>query len=174
MPKIFYRIDKIKPVYDRAYDVIMFICKILLIIDILVTTITVLGRYVPFITDPSWSEEVILTLMTYLSVLSAALAIRKASHIRMTALDKYLPEKLLISLDIFADIAVLALAFVMLIVGWKYANGIGGKGTYISMPSLSKFWMYFPIPVAGLAIILFELESIYNHIKSFFVGEGEA
>ncbi len=171
---IFYKIDKIKPAYDRLYDVIMFVCKILLIIDIIVTTITVLGRYVPFIPDPSWSEEVILTLMTYLSVLSAALAIRKASHIRMTAFDKYLPPKLLVLLDILADLAVMTLALVMLIVGWKYATGIGGKGTYISMPFLSKFWMYFPVPLAGLSIILFELESLYNHVKKIFLGEGEA
>jgi TRAP-type C4-dicarboxylate transport system permease small subunit len=173
VPDIFYRIEKIKWVYDKIYDVVMFICKVLLIIDIIVTTITVLGRYVPFISDPSWSEEVILTLMTYMSVLSAALAIRKSSHIRMTAFDKYLPKKLIISLDILADFAVLILAFIMLIVGWKYANGIGGKGTYISMPSLSKFWMYFPVPLAGLGMILFELESIYKHIRSFYVREGE-
>ena len=174
MPEIFNKIDKFKPAYDKAYDVIMFICKLLLIADIIITTITVLGRYIPFISDPSWSEEVILTLMTYLSVLSAVLAIRNASHIRMTAFDKYLPEKLLTSLNILADIAVLGLALVMLFVGWKYAHGIGGKGTYISMPFLSKFWMYFPIPLAGLAMILFELEAIYNHIKSFYVKEGEA
>ena len=170
---IFYKIDRIKPAYDKAYDVIMFICKILLIIDIAITTITVLGRYVPFIPDPSWSEEVILTLMTYISVLSATLAIRKSTHIRMTAFDKYLPKKVLLALDILSDIAVLVLGFVMLFVGWKYAHGIGGKGTYISMPFLSKFWMYFPVPLAGLGMILFELESIYNHIKRFMLKGGD-
>ena len=42
----------------------------------------------------------------------------------------------------------------------------------VSMPWLSKFWMYFPIPVAGVAMVVFELEAIYNHIKSIFVKEG--
>jgi TRAP-type C4-dicarboxylate transport system permease small subunit len=59
VPEIFARLDRFKPVYDKAYAVIMFICKILLIADIAITTLTVLGRYVPFIPDPSWSEEVI-------------------------------------------------------------------------------------------------------------------
>ena len=40
------------------------------------------------------------------------------------------------------------------------------------MPWLSKFWMYFPIPLAGVAMVVFELEAIYNHIKSIFVKEG--
>jgi TRAP-type C4-dicarboxylate transport system permease small subunit len=174
VPEIFARLDRFKPVYDKAYAVIMFICKILLIADIAITTLTVLGRYVPFIPDPSWSEEVILTLMTYMAVLSAALAIRRGAHIRMSALDKYLPKVLINSLDLFADLAVSALAVVMIVVGMKYALGIGSKGTYISMPFLSKFWMYFPIPLAGCAMIVFELEAIYNHIRKFFVKEGDA
>ena len=62
MPKIFTTLDKIKPAYDVTYKVVLFICKILLIVDILITTMSVVGRYVPFIPDPAWSEEVVLTL----------------------------------------------------------------------------------------------------------------
>lgn len=171
MPAIFQKIDKFRPVYDVIYKVVLFICKLLLIADIAITTMAVIGRYVPFIPDPSWSEEVVLTLMSYMAVLSAALAIRRNAHIRMTALDRYLPEGLIKFLDIFSDVCVLALAFVMVIVGMKYATTIGSKGTYVSMPWLSRFWMYFPIPVAGAAMIVFELETIYNHIKGLFVKE---
>lgn len=172
MPKIFDRIDKIKPAYDAVYKFVLLTCKILLLIDILITTMSILGRYVPFIPDPAWSEEVILTSMAYMAVLSAALAIRKNSHIRMTVFDKYIPEKALITLDIISDIAVLALAFVMITVGWKYAIQIGSKGSYVSMPGVSRFWMYFPVPLAGVAMLIFELESIYNHIKRFYVREA--
>ena len=59
----------------------------------------------------------------------------------------------------------------MVVVGWKYASTIGSKGTYVSMPNVSRFWMYFPIPLAGIAMIIFELEAIYNHIKNIFVKE---
>ena len=65
------------------------------------------------------------------------------------------------------------LAFVMLVVGWKYAQQIGSRGTYVSMPFLSRFWMYFPIPLAGFAMIIFEIEALYTHIKGIFVKEGE-
>lgn len=171
MPSIFDKIDKIKPAYDMTYKTVMVICKLLLIVDILIATLTVAGRYIPFIPDPSWSEEVVLTCMTYMAVLSAALAIRRGAHIRMTAFDRYLPKHLVRMLDILADFAVFALAMIMITVGWQYATGIGAKGNYISMPFLSKFWMYFPIPVAGVAMVIFELEALYNHIKGFFVKE---
>jgi TRAP-type C4-dicarboxylate transport system permease small subunit len=171
MKSFFETVDKIKPLYDITYKVMLFICKILLIADILITSMSVVGRYVSFVPDPSWSEEVVLTLMSYMAVLSAALAIRRGAHIRMTAFDVYLPKKVLQILDLLADVFIMALAFVMLIVGWKYATTIGSKGVYVSLPKLSRFWMYFPIPVAGFAMIIFELEAIYNHIKKLFVKE---
>ena len=40
MPKIFTTLDKIKPAYDITYKVVLFICKILLIADILITTMS--------------------------------------------------------------------------------------------------------------------------------------
>ena len=172
MPAIFQKIDKIRPAYDMTYRVVLFLCKLLLVVDILITTMAVAGRYISFIPDPAWSEEVVLTCMSYMAVLSAALAIRRGAHIRMTAFDRYLPAKVVKSLDIIADLAVLALALIMITVGWKYATGIGSKGTYVSMPKVSRFWMYFPVPLAGVAMLVFEVEALYNHVKSFFVKEG--
>lgn len=69
MPTIFDKLDKIKPIYDMIYKVILFICKILLILDIAITSMAVAGRYISFIPDPSWSEEVVLTFMAYMAVL---------------------------------------------------------------------------------------------------------
>ena len=154
-----------------TYRVVLFLCKLLLVVDILITTMAVAGRYISFIPDPAWSEEVVLTCMSYMAVLSAALAIRRGAHIRMTAFDRYLPAKVVKSLDIIADLAVLALAVIMITVGWKYATGIGSKGTYVSMPKVSRFWMYFPVPLAGVAMIIFEIEALYNHVKGIFVKE---
>lgn len=185
MPKIFTTLDKIHPVYEVIYKVFMFICKLLLVADILITSYAVAGRLlggievgekylrdiVPFLSDPAWTEEVVLTLMSYMAVLSAALAIHRNAHIRMNVFDSYLPKKLIMILDVVSDLAVLILGAIMIIVGFKYAITIGGRGTYISLTWLSKFWMYFPIPLAGLAMVLFELESLYENVKKFFVKE---
>ena len=92
MREFFHSVDKLKPVYDKVYQFVMLVCKLLLVADILITCMSVVGRYVSFIPDPAWSEEVVLTCMSYMAVLSAALAIRRNAHIRMTALDCYLPD----------------------------------------------------------------------------------
>jgi len=171
MSKFFSTIEKFKSAYDMAYKLVLFICKMVLITDIIIVSMVVAGRYIAFIPSPTWGEEIILTLMAYMAVLSAALAIRRKAHIRMTAFDKYLPEKLVIFLDILSDIAVLVLAVVMIVVGWRYALQIGSKGTYISMPTVSRFWMYLPIPVAGVAMLIFQIEVLLNNLKRFFVNE---
>ena len=185
MPKIFTTLDKVRPVYDVIYKVLVVICKILLIADILITSYAVAGRLVggieladgrflrevvPFLRDPAWSEEIVLTLMTYMAVLSAAMAIRRNAHIRMNVFDNYLPKMLIHVLDVVADVAVLTLGVVMLVVGMRYALNVKFF-TYISLTWLSKFWMYFPIPLAGFAMIVFEIEAIYTDVKKFFVKE---
>ena len=174
MPAFFRAVEKIKPVYDWTYKILMFICKLLLIGDIVITAWAVAGRYIPFITDPHWSEEIVLTLMVYMAVLSATLAIRKRAHIRMTAFDKYLPKKVLMASDLLADIAVLALGVVLVIYGVKFCNSpLSMRGKYASIPTLSKFWQYLPIPVAGVSMIIFELEQVFQHIQAFFVKDEQ-
>ena len=176
MPIFFKKLEKIKPVYDWTYKIMLFICKLLLIGDIIITSITVAGRYIPFFTAPHWGEEMVLTLMVYMAVLSATLAIRKRSHIRMTAFDKYLPKKLLLSLDLLADIAVLALGVVLVVEGLdviKPTGNVAKFAKYSSLPNLSQIWMYLPVAVAGIGMIIFELEQVFLHIEEFFVPRAE-
>ena len=186
MPKIFTALDKIRPAYDVTYKIVMLLCKLLLIADILITSYAVLGRFcqqwsrnyeflgfLSAIKDPAWTEQVVLTCMSYMAVLAAALAIRTGSHIRMTAFDIYLPKNVIKALDILADAAVMVLGFIMVVEGWKYTTTLGSKGVYESIPWLSRFWMYFPVPLAGVAMIVFEIEAVYSHIRSFFVPDEE-
>ncbi len=174
MPKIFKVLDKAKPLYDITDKVIMLVCKLLLIGDILIATLTVIQRYVPNNLFPPmpWGEQMVLTFMVYMTVLSAALAIRTNGHIRMTAFDKYFPKKLIMASDILCDLLVMGLGIVMLVYGIQVCNGPLAKfGKYETIPTLSKMWMYLPVPIAGGSMIIFELECVYNHIKAFFVKE---
>ncbi len=174
MPAFFKKLEKIKPLYDWTYKIIMFICKLLLIADIMITSWSVAGRYIPFISDPHWSEEIILTFMVYMAVLSATLAIRKRSHIRMTAFDKYLPKKVINILDLLADIAVLALGVVLVVEGFdviKPTGNIAKFAKYSSIPTLSQIWMYLPVAIAGIGMILFELEQVFQHVEEMILPE---
>lgn len=176
MTKLFNVLEKVEPVYEWTEKVLMFICKILLIADICITAYSVCGRllhdYIPFLKDPSWTEEVVLTLMSYMAVLSAALAIRHKAHIRMDVFDPMLPKKVLNVSNVICDIGVLILGIIMLVEGWQYASTLGSRGFYVSMTWLSRFWMYFPIPLAGFFMIIFEIEAILTDLKVMFEKEA--
>ena len=172
VPRFFRTLEKIKPLYDWTYKILMFVCRLLLIGDIAITCWSVAGRYISFITDPHWSEEIILTLMVYMTVLSASLAIRKGAHIRMTAFDRYLPKKAVKALDLLADVAVLVLGVFLVIYGFRFCNSpLSLRGKYASIPTLSKFWQYLPVPVAGISMIIFELEQIFRHLEAFWLPD---
>lgn len=176
MTKLFTVLEKVEPVYEWTEKVLMLICKLLLIADICITAYSVCGRllhdYIPFLKDPSWTEEMVLTLMSYMAVLSAALAIRHKAHIRMDVFDPMLPKKVLKVSNIICDIGVLILGIIMLVEGWKYASTLGSRGFYVSMTWLSRFWMYFPIPLAGFFMIIFEIEAILTDLKAMFEKEA--
>ena len=172
MRGFFKAVSKIKPLYDLTDKLVMLICKLLLIADIAITSMSVAGRYIEWIPDPAWSEQMVLTFMVYMAVLSATLAIRKRAHIRMTAFDDYLPKGLVKWLDLLSDIAVLALGVVMLVYGIKVCQSpLARFGRYESIPTLSRFWMYLPLPIAGGSMIIFELEQIFLRLEDIFAPE---
>ena len=172
MPKFFSIFDKIRPIYSWTYKIVMFLCKILLIVDILVTSMAVAGRYIEFIPDPAWSEQVVLTCMVYMAVLSATLAIRTNSHIRMTVFDQYLPKNVVKTLDVVSDIAVMVLGYILLTKGIEVCQSpLARFGKYESLPWLSRVWMYAPIPLAGGSMMIFEIEQLIDHVKAFFEKE---
>ena len=153
--------QKLKVFYDWMYKVTMFVCKILLVADILVVSFTVLGRYVSFIPDPTWTEEVRQNYggtITWVAYEAAVIASGQCGDALTWTLEINV-------LDIVADVCVLVLAYVMIVEGFKYADGIGGKGFYPSLPWLSKKYMYLPIPIAGIAMVIFELESLVNNVR---------
>lgn len=162
--------EKIEKFYTRLYDFVMVVCKLLLLIDVGITTIAVMGRYIPFMPAWAWSEEIILTCMIYMALISAGLAVRREAHVRMTALDKYLPQKLVKTLDIFDGLMVLGFSALMLIEGVQYAVRVGERSMYTSISWLSRFWLYIPVGIAGLVIFLFQLEIICKHVQALKGG----
>lgn len=156
-------------IYNGFHSGIMILCKCFLIVEIVIAVLVVVTRYMPGIVVPTWSEETILTCMIYMAMLSAAMGLRKNAHIRMTAFDRFLPKTVVKALDLFGYFVVLIFAGIMVIEGWKFAVSMGAKGAYASMPFLSKFWLYFPVPLSGLVTVAVEIEQI---AKLFSKKEG--
>ena len=72
---------------DRFYQVIQWTCMLCLAGQVVIISYAVVGRFV-LNHSPAWAEEISRILMVWMSLLSASLAVKDKTHVRMTVFDK--------------------------------------------------------------------------------------
>ena len=71
---------------------------------------------------------------------------------------------------------MLALGVVLIVEGLdviKPTGNIAKFAKYSSLPNLSQIWMYLPVAIAGISMVIFELEQVFLRIEEFFVPQAE-
>lgn len=151
-----------KKIIDRTFLFIENICKILLIVQIISVTIVVVGRQV-FGRTPVWGEELTLFSMVWMSLLGATILLKNDGHIAVTALDVYLPGKVIKALDLLSYLFLGFYAVIMVIYGIKLVELTGLN----MMPALKikSSWLYAAMPVSAVAMVVILLEKIYLLFK---------
>lgn len=72
---------------EGFYRLIQWGCMLCLAGQVLIISYAVAGRFI-WNHSPAWAEEISRILMVWMSLLSAALAVKDKSHVRMTVFDK--------------------------------------------------------------------------------------
>lgn len=73
--------------FESLYRSIEFLSAMCLCGQVVIITIAVVGRYV-FNRTPPWSEEIARVLMVWMSFLTASMAVKDDSHVRISVFDK--------------------------------------------------------------------------------------
>ncbi len=150
---------KVTKFFDIVYRFFMSVCKIFFAVMVLLTSYVVVNRF--FIKAPlAWGEPIVLMCMVYMCMISAALAIRKDTHIRMTILDMILPEKAVCVFRALAQIGIFIFAIFMIIEGWKFSM-LAGRNV-ITGVGIKSMWLYLSVPFAGVGLALMEIERAIN------------
>ncbi|MEW6624546.1 MAG: TRAP transporter small permease [Bacillota bacterium] len=126
------------------------LCKVLLVIQILTVSWVVFGRYVLNKT-PRWGEELGLMTMVWFGLLSASLAIRSDSHLRLSLLDMILSKKNLKVVEWFVTIAVIGFACFLIWSGIQLVELTSSNR--LSGIRISSAWLYLAVPVSGVAML---------------------
>ena len=141
------------------YWILLTICKIGFIGMVVITSWVIINRY--FIKSPmSWGEPVVLMFMVYMSLISAALAIRKDVHIRMQIIDFLVPEKAMPFIRAFGQILIFGFGLFLFIYGCKFTR-IANRNVITGM-TIKSSWLFMAGPIAGAAIVLMEIERFIN------------
>jgi TRAP-type C4-dicarboxylate transport system permease small subunit len=151
--------EKVTKFFDWVYTIFMITCKICFIGMVGITAYVVFNRY--FLKHgQTWGEPVVLMCMVYMSLVSAALAIRKDSHIRMMVVDFFAPHKVVCVMRGAAQVCIFFFGIFMIVWGWRFSLVAGrNKMTGVGIRSI---WLYIACPVSGLAICLMEIERLIN------------
>lgn len=149
--------QKLRTILDR---ILMFVTVTLFLVMVAVTTWQVISRYI--LSDPSSiTEEFLKYSLIWLSMLAAAYAVGKKSHIAFTLLSDRLKPQRRKSVNILIELCFVAFAVIIMIYG-------GGKAVSLTMAQLSPSLqlpmgiVYLSLPVAGIFITIYSIINVYE------------
>jgi TRAP-type C4-dicarboxylate transport system permease small subunit len=155
--------------FDAVYWFFMTSCKICFIAMVFITAAVVFNRYVLKM-PMTWGEPVVLMCMVYMSLVSAALAIRKDTHIRMQVIEFLVPPQVVAAMRILAQIGIFAFGVFMLYYGWEFMFRVARRNIMTGV-GIRSTWLYLANPVAGFAICLMEIERAINFFDRLRKGK---
>lgn len=116
-----------RSVLDRAADLIsrvmIFLCVLLVAVMVFSVTYGVIGRYIPFIRNPRWTQELAILCMVWICFVSAGYAIKNGLHVRMSIVVNLFPEKL---------------------------RDVVNRVAYLLLVAVNIFWIVYGIQLVGL------------------------
>jgi TRAP-type C4-dicarboxylate transport system permease small subunit len=159
--------------YRKAMDVLYLACAwiagIALVLISAVIPWAVFTRYV-LNSASSWPERTAVLLTIVLTFIGTAACYRATLHMNVTFFVAMLPDKLRRVADILAELLVGAMAVFMVVYGKELVDATW-LNSIDEFPWLSVGLTYTPIPLGGLALLLFVVERIWIGVP---VHEAEA
>lgn len=124
----------------------------------------VFGRYV-LNSSPTWTENLALVLILYVTLIGAAVGVRDAGHIGMDSLLVMLPDHVREKIELLIHVLVAVFGVAMVYNGWILGASVGT--VHIPNLGLPEVVRYVPLIASGLLIVSFSIE----HIMALLRGE---
>lgn len=150
-----------KKFYDAVYWLFMSFCKLVFIASICITSYVVFCRYILHST-PRWGEQAILLCMVYMALISASLAVRTDTHIRVMLIDYLLPQKVIGLLKAMSHVMIFGFSLFMIIYGVQF-TALMGKSVMSGLGCKQSF-LYASVPIAGVCMLLMQSEKFILYI----------
>ena len=136
----------------RYVDIIVeYICKFMLLVQLVVVSGVVFGRFVLNVT-PAWGEEMALFAMVWFGLLSASIGVREDSHLCLSLFEDRMSKRMKQVRDGFVFLAIASFGLFFLVQGFRMVELTQNN----SLPGMkiSSSWLYAAIPVSGFSIII--------------------
>lgn len=152
--------SKLDQICNTISKLMMIVCVVIFVTMVLSVSYGVLGRYLPFVKKPRWTQELAILCMVWLCFLGAGLAIKDGLHVRMNVLDTFLPKKVCAVMHMLSYVLLLVVN-----IGWAYYGFTLVTLTKTARMSATGWPMsltYLSVAVGGVYGIIM---SLYRIIK---------
>lgn len=148
--------------YRKLMDALYLVCVIIagtaLVLISAVIPWAVFTRYV-LNSAASWPEPAAILLMIALTFIGGAACYRRRIHMNVSFFVLMLPPAIRTIAELIAELMVAAMALFMAVYGSKLVD-VTWYNTIAEFPSLSVGVTYLPIPISGVALLLFVVERL--------------
>lgn len=146
----------------RLARVGMYLAVAGLFVIVAIVAFQVFGRYV-LNSSPTWTENLALVLILYVTLVGAAVGVRDAGHIGMESLLVLLPEGPRNRIEMVIHVLVAVFGCAMAWNGWIL--GVSVAPYKLANINLSEGVRYVPLVLSGAMIVLFSLEHFIALVK---------
>ncbi len=95
----------------------LILCVVVFAVMVFSVSYGVVGRYLPFVRNPRWTQELGILCMVWLCFLSSGYAIKEGLHVRMSIINYLVPKKLASVLHRGAYVLLLAINIIWVVYG---------------------------------------------------------
>lgn len=155
----------------RLDRVLAMACGALLAALTVVVTFQVLGRYVPFIPRPLWTEEIARLLLAWLVFVGAAVALRRSEHFLIDLIPSKLDARLGGVLQLLVLTLLTVVSLVLVVGGIMLAYG--GLTRISTASGLHLAWALSAVPVGAFFMLVFSLELVVKVLRNESLPEPE-
>lgn len=108
---------------DRFADIfskiMMALCIAIFAVMVFSVAYGVIGRYIKFVKNPRWTQELAILCMVWLCFLGSGYAIKEGLHVRMVVINAIVPEKAAKILHMLAYVLLLLINLAWVWYGWQ-------------------------------------------------------
>ena len=157
-----------KKFLDGYHRLLRWLMAAAIAVLIIPVTIQVISRYTALIPAWIWTEELSRFLFVWMIMLGSMIAVREGTHFVVDVLPR-LPARLNATLQIVADLFVLAFALVFVWWGVEFVRF--GWNQTSELAELPMVYIFAAWPIAGVTWIVFLGEAF---VRNFRVLAGKA
>jgi TRAP-type transport system small permease protein len=142
--------------------VLSFLLVVTLALLIMPVTLQIFSRFTHLIPHYIWTEEMARFMFIWVIMIGSMIAVRESTHLEVDLWSAISP-RVEAGVKLFANLAVLAIAFVFLWAGWEFTRFAFNR---ISELAELPLWMiHIAWPLTGLTWIVFLGEQVADEMR---------